>query len=148
MQDVLHNIKELGFPCTLQRVRERCVMANGEPCVIAEIAVLSIKIGSFSWKWRFSILRDSPIPCILGVDYMSNAKVQLDFAARKYSFLFCPERNFDFESFELRQGMSLKFPSPIKLVAGLLYEPSVANSEEPADTVELLQCFPGLFSDC
>jgi hypothetical protein len=61
--------------------------------------------------------------------------------------LFCPERNFDFESFELRQGMSLKFPSPIKVVAGLSYEPSVANSGEPADIVELLQYFPGLFSD-
>jgi hypothetical protein len=78
---------------------------------------------------------------------MSHAKVQLDFAARKYSFLFCPGRNFDFESFELRQGMSLKFPSPIKLLAALLDEPSVANSGEPADTVELLQCFPGLFSE-
>jgi hypothetical protein len=73
--------------------------------------------------------------------------MQLDFAAGKYSFLFCPERNFDFQSFELRQRMSLKFPSPIKLVAGLSYEPSVANAGEPADIVELLQCFPGLFSD-
>jgi hypothetical protein len=45
------------------------------------------------------------------------------------------------------QGMSLKFPSPIKLVAGLSDEPPVANAGEPADTVELLQCFPGLFSD-
>jgi hypothetical protein len=102
-------------------------MANGEPGVISGIAVLSIKIGSFSWKWRFSILRNSPIPGILGVDFMSHAKLQLAFAARKYSFLFCPERSFDFESFELRQGMSLKFPSPIKLVAALLDEPSVAN---------------------
>jgi hypothetical protein len=72
-QDILHNIKELGLPCTLQRVQERCVMANGEPCVIAEIAVFSLKIGYFSWKWRFSILRNSPIPCILGVDFMSHA---------------------------------------------------------------------------
>jgi hypothetical protein len=35
-QDVLHNIKELGFPCTLQRVRESCVMVNGEPCYRGE----------------------------------------------------------------------------------------------------------------
>jgi hypothetical protein len=49
-QDVLHNIEELGLPCTRQRVQERCVMANGDPCVIAEIVVLAIKIGSFSGK--------------------------------------------------------------------------------------------------
>ncbi|PNF31069.1 hypothetical protein B7P43_G17391, partial [Cryptotermes secundus] len=146
-RDVLHNIKELGLPCTLQPVQERCVMANGEPCVIAEKAVLGIKIGTFSWKWRFSILRDSPIPCILGVDFMSHAKVQLDFVARKYSFRFCPEKDFDFEPFELRLGMSLKFPSSVKPVAALLCGPSVAGSEEPVDIVELLQEFPGLFSD-
>ena len=84
-------------------------MANGEPCVIAETAVLGIKIGIFSWKWRFSILRDSPIPCILGVDFMSHTKVQLDFVARKYSFRFCPEQDFDFEPFEFELDGRWKF---------------------------------------
>ena len=93
-QDVLHNFEELGLPCTLQRVQERCVMANGEPYVIAETAVLGIKIGSFSWKWRFSILRKGPIPCILGVDFMSHAKLKLDSVARKFRFGFCPEERF------------------------------------------------------
>jgi hypothetical protein len=96
-QDVLDNIKELGLPCILERAEECCVVANGKPYVISEIAVLGIKIRFFSWKCRFLVLADSPIPCIFGVDFMTRAKVRLGFVARRYSFLFHPEQEFDFD---------------------------------------------------
>jgi transposase InsO family protein len=122
-------------------------MANGNRCVIAEKVVLSIKIGPFSWKWLFSVLNDSPIPCILGVDFMSHAKVQLNFATQKYSFLFSPERDFDFEPQELGEGTSLKFPLPIEQGAGLMCGPSAASSENDPEIDRLLRAFPALFSD-
>lgn len=87
--------------------------------VISEIAVLGIKICSFSWKCRFLVLVDSPIPCILGVDFMARAKVRLDFIACQYSFLFHPEQEFDFEAFDLGKCVSQKFPCAEEVLAGL-----------------------------
>ena len=146
-QDVLDNIKKLGLPCIIENAEERCVMANGEPCVISEIAKLGIKIRSFSWKCRFLVLADSPIPCILGVDFMARAKVRLDFGARRYSFLFRPEQEFDFEQFDLAKCMSRNFPCAEKIVAGLGCGSLSAGPEESRDVADLLRSFPALFSD-
>jgi hypothetical protein len=89
--DVLDNIERLGLPYTLETAEEHCLMASGESCVISEVVVLGIKM-PFSWKFMFSVLGDCPIPCILGVDFFTFAKVRIDFVARRYNFLFHPER--------------------------------------------------------
>jgi hypothetical protein len=113
--DVLDNIQRLGLPVTLESTEQRCLLANGEPCAVSEIAGLSIKIHSFSWKVRFLVLRDCPLPCILGVDFLTKAKVHIDFAAQKYCFLFRPEREFTWEQFKQARILSREFPSPQKL---------------------------------
>jgi hypothetical protein len=84
-------IKRLGLPYTVETTEERCLMANGESCVITEAVILGIKVNSFLWKYRFLVLDYCLIPCILGVDFLAFAKVRIDFAACRYTFLFQPE---------------------------------------------------------
>jgi hypothetical protein len=50
-------------------------MANGEPCALSEVVLLSIKIQSFSWKCPFRILGDCSIPCTLVVEFMTRAQM-------------------------------------------------------------------------
>jgi hypothetical protein len=78
-RDVFDNIKRLGRPYTVGTPEERCLMANGESCVVSEVVVLGIKVHSISWKFKFLVLGDCPIPCILGVDLFTFAKVRIDF---------------------------------------------------------------------
>jgi hypothetical protein len=42
------NINALKLPCALERAQERCLMANVEPCVVSDVAVITIKIHSFT----------------------------------------------------------------------------------------------------
>ena len=146
-QDVFKNIEQLKLPFALEQAEERCVMVNGQPCVISEMAVLSIKIGSFSWKHRFLIFGECPVPCILGVDFMTRAKMRLDFVTRQYSFSFHCEQEFPFEAFDLQLCASHNFPRSKKVVTGLMCESLSAESSESADILGLLRSFPALFSE-
>jgi transposase InsO family protein len=122
-------------------------VANGEPCAVSEIAELSVKIHSFSWKVLFLILEDCPLPCILGVDFLAKAKVRIDFAARKYCFLFHPELEFTWEQFNLAQITSREFPCPGEAKEKLLCEALLEDSTDSAEIRELIYGFPALFSD-
>jgi hypothetical protein len=146
-RNVLENIKSLGLPCELESTEERCLLANGEPCVVSEVAVLQIKLQTFSWKFRFLVLKECPIPCILGVNFLAMAKLRVDFVARRYSFQFHPEQEFEFESLDLAVAASQHFPSPIERVASLLCGSVSAESSGSAELRELIRSFPALFSD-
>lgn len=120
-------------------------MGNGETCAVSDIAVITIKIHSFTWKRCFLILGECPIPCLLGVDFMTCVELRIDFASRRYSFLFCPDQEFDFGSVELSKCQGQKFSCPEELVSGLLCG---SMGDEPADAmdiVELIREFPALF---
>jgi hypothetical protein len=55
-------------------------MASGQSCVIKEAVSLEIKLHSFSWKYIFLVLDNSPVSSILGAGFLSFVKIQLDFA--------------------------------------------------------------------
>jgi hypothetical protein len=56
------------------------------------------------------VLDDYPVPCILGVNFLSLAKVRIDFSARRYCFLFQLEKDFEIESLDLDKCISKAFP--------------------------------------
>jgi hypothetical protein len=146
-RDVIDNCKLLGLPYTLETTQERCLMANGEPCVASEVALFEVKLQSSSWKFQFFILDDCPIPCILGVNFLTMAKVRIDFVARRYSFLGCSELEFEFDPFDFAICASQKFPSPTEVVASLLPESALEQSRVSAEIATLMRGFPSLFSD-
>jgi hypothetical protein len=74
-------------------------MAAGQSCVIEDAVSLHIKLRSFSWTYVFLILEDSPVPCILGADFLAFAKIRLDFSSSLYSFAFKPLCQYDVVSF-------------------------------------------------
>jgi hypothetical protein len=87
-RDVFDAIKKSGLSYTVETTEERCLMANGESCILSEVIRLGIKIHSFSWKFGFLVLGGCPVPCILGVDFLTFAKVRIDFSARQCHFFF------------------------------------------------------------
>jgi hypothetical protein len=146
-RDVFENIKELGVPCTVETTQERCQIANAGVCEFTQAVILSIKLELFSWKVRFLGFDQCPVPSILGVDFLSSAQVQLDFAARRYSFSFHPEKNFQFQEFDFGRDSSRKFPCPEDVFRSLASPCLPIVSDRSAELDSLLRSFPSLFSD-
>jgi transposase InsO family protein len=144
---VLNNIIALGLPHTLKTVKEYCQLANGETCVVSEVVVLRIKLHSFSWKFSFLVLDDCPIPCILGVDFLTSTKMRVDFSMRTYNFGFHPDEEFKFEPVDLGQVISQDFPCPNDARETLLCASLPAELGNPSELDRLLRGFPALFSE-
>jgi predicted aspartyl protease len=146
-RDVFDNIKRLGLPHFVETAERRSLMVNGESCVSSEVIVLEIKIHSFSWKFNFLVLDKCPIPCILGVDFMIFAKVRIDFSTRRYNFLFQPEMDFSFESFDIAKCNSQEFPCFNDVLRSLLCGSLPDDSLHSAEITAFIRSFPALFSD-
>jgi hypothetical protein len=112
MCDVFNNIQKLALRHMVETVGERCLMANAAPHLVTEAVTLFIKIQLFSWKIRFLVLDHCPVPCILGADFLTTAKMRLDFATRRYSFGFKPEQEFEFACLDVTKQASQEFPCP------------------------------------
>jgi hypothetical protein len=146
-RDVFSNIKRLSVPHTVEAVGERCLMANAAPHMVTEAVTLPMKIQSFSWKIRLLVLDYCPVPCILGADVLTVAKMRLDFVTRRYSFLFKPEQEFEFTSLDVTQHLSQEFPCHQEAFSSLMCG-SLKNVVDDSFSLEdLMHDFPALFSD-
>jgi hypothetical protein len=96
-REVFQQIQSLGLPCSVKMANRTIHMAAGHSCVIKEAVSLQIKLHSFSWKYDFLVFGDFPVPCILGADFLSFAKMQLDFATSSYTFAFEGSCRYNFE---------------------------------------------------
>jgi hypothetical protein len=76
------------------------------------------------------VLDDSPVPSILGADFLSFVKMQLDFENSCYTFAFQKCCRYDFEALDFSMLQSHVFPCSeealIKLVG---YTPSLNVSD-------------------
>jgi hypothetical protein len=72
-RDVFQQILSLGLPCRVETTNRNLHMASGQSCVIKEAVSLQIKLHSFSWKYIFLVLDNSPVPStsILEADFLS-----------------------------------------------------------------------------
>jgi hypothetical protein len=85
-------------------------MADGQACDIRESVSLSVKIRTFSWKFKFFIMENCPVNCILGVDFLSFAQINLNFGNSNYAFAFEHSLVFQFESLDSSKQYSNIFP--------------------------------------
>jgi hypothetical protein len=117
-QDVFQQTQTLGLPCFIEAANHIIHTASGQSCATEQVISLQIKLHSFSWKYTFFTLDDSPVPCILGADFLSFAKMQLDFASSSYFFAFPRSCRYDVESLDLSKQHSV-FPCSEKALKQL-----------------------------
>ncbi|GFW50375.1 uncharacterized protein TNCV_2886811 [Trichonephila clavipes] len=63
----------------LQKTKDRVVTAQGAPCCHLGRVELQIWIREFQKTWEFHILNNMQYQCILGIDFMKESKLTLDF---------------------------------------------------------------------
>ncbi|GFY11704.1 retrovirus-related Pol polyprotein from transposon 297 [Trichonephila clavipes] len=62
-----------------QKTKDRVVIAQGAPCCHLGRVELQIRIREFQKNWEFHILNNMQYQCILGIDFMKDSKLTLDF---------------------------------------------------------------------
>jgi hypothetical protein len=122
-------------------------MASGQSCVIKEAVSLQIKLHSFSWKYTFLVIDDSPVPSILGADFLSFAKMQLDLANSCYTFAFQKSCWYDFESLDVSMQHFHVFPCPEEALNELIAYTSSLSVSDSRKLDQLVLGLPKLFSD-
>jgi hypothetical protein len=146
-REVFNNIKKLGLLYTVEKTQERCQMANAGVCDVTQAVGLPIKLHGPSWKVRFLVLDHCPVPCILGVDFLTSARVRIDFTVRRFGFVFQPDEEFEFWCPDLSKLPSLRFPCPEDAFSYLTCPCLPAMPDHSAEPEEFIRSFPVLFSD-
>ncbi|GFX07041.1 uncharacterized protein TNCV_1556441 [Trichonephila clavipes] len=62
-----------------QKKKDRVVTAQGDPCCHLGRVELQIRIREFQKTWEFHIFNNMQYQCILGIDFMKESKLTLDF---------------------------------------------------------------------
>ncbi|GFX25160.1 integrase catalytic domain-containing protein [Trichonephila clavipes] len=62
-----------------QKTKDRVVTAQGAPCCHLGRVELQIRTREFQKTWEFHILNNMQYQCILGIDFMKESKLTLDF---------------------------------------------------------------------
>ncbi|GFX87438.1 uncharacterized protein TNCV_5042031 [Trichonephila clavipes] len=62
-----------------QKTKDGVVTAQGAPCCHLGRVELQIRIREFQKTWEFHILNNMQYQCILGIDFMKESKLTLDF---------------------------------------------------------------------
>ncbi|GFV78303.1 retrovirus-related Pol polyprotein from transposon 297 [Trichonephila clavipes] len=100
-----------------QKTKDRVVTAQGAPCCHLGRVELQIRIREFQKTWEFHILNNMHYQCILGIDFMKESKLTLDFAQKS---LIIPDDQIkqlpkvdksveiDLSDTKLREGQKLK----------------------------------------
>ncbi|GFW24734.1 retrovirus-related Pol polyprotein from transposon 297 [Trichonephila clavipes] len=70
-----------------QKTKDRVVTAQGAPCCHLGRVDLQIRIREFQKKWEFHIVNNMQYQCILGIDFMKEYKLTLDFAQKSLIIL-------------------------------------------------------------
>jgi hypothetical protein len=122
-------------------------MASGQSCVIKEAVSLQIKLHSFSWSYAFLVLDNSPVPSILGADFLAFAKIQLDFSSSCYTFAFQQACRYDFETLDFSMQHYHIFPCSEEALNELVAYTSSLSVSDSRKLDQLLLMFPKLFSD-
>ena len=146
-RDVLDDIDNLRLPYKLETTGERCQAANGEPCNITKAVILTVKLHGYSWKVRFLIFEQCPVPCVLGVDFLGRARVRMNFATGTYSFDFRPEKEFEFHSLDSCGSPPQVFPCAENRFSSIVCPCVPEVPDTSAKINELMRSFPALFSD-
>ncbi|GFW68120.1 uncharacterized protein TNCV_1880021 [Trichonephila clavipes] len=114
-----------------QKTKDRVVTAKGAPCCHLGRFELQIRIQKFQKTWEFHILNNMHYKCILGIDFMKESKLTLDFNQKS---LIIPDD-------QIKQLPKVEKPVEIDLSDTKLGERQKQNIRD------LFNGFKGLFSD-
>ncbi|GFU71398.1 uncharacterized protein TNCV_2584691 [Trichonephila clavipes] len=70
-----------------EKTQDRVVTAQGAPCCHLGRVELQIRIREFQKTWEFHILDNMQYQCILGIDFMKDLRLTLDFDKKSLVFL-------------------------------------------------------------
>ncbi|GFU83740.1 uncharacterized protein TNCV_858191 [Trichonephila clavipes] len=114
-----------------QKTKDRVVTAQGAPCCHLGRVELHIRIQEFQKTWEFLILNNMQYQCILGIDFMKESKLTLDFDQK---YLIIPDN-------QIKQLPKVEKPVEIDLSHTKLGEGQKQKLRN------LFNGFKGLFSD-
>ncbi|GFX76355.1 retrovirus-related Pol polyprotein from transposon 297 [Trichonephila clavipes] len=114
-----------------QKTKDRVVTAQGAPCCYLSWVELQIHIREFQKTWEFHILNNMQYQCILGIDFMKESKLTLDFDQKS---LIIPDN-------QIKQLQKTEKPVEIDLSDTKLGEGQKQKLRN------LFNGFKGLFSD-
>ncbi|GFX16206.1 uncharacterized protein TNCV_4704601 [Trichonephila clavipes] len=114
-----------------QKTKDRVVTAQGAPCCHLGRVELQIRIRKFQKTWEFHILNNMQYQCILGIDFMKDSKLTLDFDQKS---LIIPDN-------QIKQLQKMEKPVEIDLSDTKLDEGQKQKLRN------LFNSFKGLFSD-
>ncbi|GFW30457.1 uncharacterized protein TNCV_453951 [Trichonephila clavipes] len=114
-----------------QKTKDRVVTAQGAPCCHLGRVELQIRIREFQKTWEFHILNNMQYQCILGIDFMKESKLTLDFDQKS---LIIPDD-------QIKQLPKVEKPVEINLSDTKLGEGQKQKLKD------LFNGFKGLFSD-
>ncbi|GFT48130.1 uncharacterized protein TNCV_1001221 [Trichonephila clavipes] len=114
-----------------QKMKDRVVTAQGAPCCQLGRVDLQIRIREFQKTWEFDILNSMQYQCILGIDFMKESKLTLDFDQKS---LIIPDD-------QIKQLPKVEKPVEIDLSDTKLSEGQKQKLKD------LFNGFKGLFSD-
>ncbi|GFX07479.1 retrovirus-related Pol polyprotein from transposon 297 [Trichonephila clavipes] len=114
-----------------QKTKDRVVTAQGAPCCHLGRVELQIRIQEFQKNWEFHILNNMQYQCILGIDFMKESKLTLDFDQK---YLIIPDD-------QIKQLPIVEKPVEIDLSDTKLGEGQKQKLKD------LFNGFKGLFSD-
>ncbi|GFS61191.1 uncharacterized protein TNCV_3104551 [Trichonephila clavipes] len=116
-------------PC--QKTKDRVVTAQGAPCCHLGRVELQIRIREFRKTWEIDILNNMQYQCILGIDFMKESKLTL---------------NFDQKSLIIPDDQIKQLPKEEKPVEIDLSDTKLGEGQKQK-LRNLFNGFKGLFSD-
>ncbi|GFX13418.1 uncharacterized protein TNCV_2191721 [Trichonephila clavipes] len=114
-----------------QKTKARVVTSQGDPCCPLGRVELQIRIREFQKTWEFPILNNMQYQCILGIDFMKESKLTLD---------------FDQKSLIIPDNQIKQLPKMEKLVKIDLSDTKLGEGQKQK-LRNLFNGFKGLFSD-
>ncbi|GFX09164.1 retrovirus-related Pol polyprotein from transposon gypsy [Trichonephila clavipes] len=114
-----------------QKTKDRVVTAQEAPCCHIGRVESQIRIRDFQKTWEFHILNNMQYQCILGIDYMKESKLTLDF----------DKKSLVFPDDQIKQLPKVEKPVKIDLSDTKLREGQKQKLKD------LFNTFQGLFSD-
>jgi hypothetical protein len=108
-------------------------LADSRRSEVNEAITVRLKLMSFSWEFRLMVLKESPFPMILGLDFMHHTEMAVDVGARVFWFGSEPRIKGEFYLGEMDASEDRVREEPLIKESGT----SEREGEGPSETVPL-----------
>lgn len=92
--EMLSKLKDDNKKLKINNIDQSCSLANAQPIKATHAVTVKVRFENFSWTYTFWVLSQLIAPVILGIDFMKDTGLQLNFDSSRISVAFNP--NFVF----------------------------------------------------